>query len=55
MGEREEVGKIREEKHESKKEKYFLGRKKSSSDFTKRGQINCDVLGKCRNLREEVR
>ena len=55
MGEREEVGKIREEKHESKEEKYFLGRKKSSPDFIERGQIHCDVLGKCRNLREEVR
>ena len=55
MGEREGVGKIRGEKHESSEEKYSLGRKKSSPDFTKRGQIHCDVLGKCRVLRKEVR
>lgn len=52
---KEEVRKIREEKHESREEKYFSGRKKSSLNFTEKGQIHCDVLGKCRNLREEVR
>ena len=55
MDEREEVGKFREEKYESRKEKYFMGRKKSSPDFIERGQIHYDVLKKCRNLRKEAR
>jgi len=54
MGEREEVGKFREEKHKSREEKYFMGRKKSSPDFTESRQIHYD-LRKCRNLRKEAR
>ena len=55
MGEREGVGKIGEEKHESREDKYFSRRKKYNSDFIKRGQIHCDVLWICRDLRNEAR
>ena len=55
MGEREGVGKIGKEKHESREDKYFTRRKRSSSDFIKRAQIHCDVLGMCRDLRNEAR
>ena len=53
MGEREGIGKIGEEKHESREDKYFSRRKKYNSDFIKRGQIHCDVLWICRDLRKE--
>lgn len=55
MGEREGVGKIRREKHESSEKKYSQERKKSILDFTERGQIHCDVLEKCRDLRNEAK
>ena len=37
MGEREGVGKIGNEKHESREDKYFMRRKRSSPDFIKKG------------------
>ena len=55
MGEREVIGKIRGEKHVSNEEKYFLGRKKFNPNFTERGQVHCDILKKCRDLRKEAR
>ena len=55
MGEREVIGKIRGEKHVSNEEKYFLGRMKFNPNFTERGQVHCDILKKCRDLRKEAR
>lgn len=55
MGEREGVGKIRGEKHESSEKKYSHGRKKSILVFIERGQLHCDVLEKCRDLRNEAK